>query len=155
MTMVEKLLWLARDIAARGTRSNVLKRRAVSTAYYAVFHALARLCTSELLGRDKAINETVEHERVYRALDHGSLKSAFLSGPLRSNQKLNDIGARVVRLQSERIKSDYLPAQHLYSPAKCEDLMALAESTLFLLSELSADERRVLAVHLIFKNRPQ
>ena len=50
MTMVERLLALAEELAEKSGRGLTLKRRAVSTAYYAVFHALAGLCADELLG---------------------------------------------------------------------------------------------------------
>jgi uncharacterized protein (UPF0332 family) len=51
MTMVERLLALAEELADKSGKSLTLKRRAVSTAYYAVFHTLAKLCADELLGR--------------------------------------------------------------------------------------------------------
>jgi uncharacterized protein (UPF0332 family) len=44
MTTVERLLALAAELAETSGKSLTLKRRAVSTAYYAVFHALAKLC---------------------------------------------------------------------------------------------------------------
>ena len=49
MTMVERLLWLADQLSRQSAelKSPVVERRAVSTAYYAVFHALASLCTED------------------------------------------------------------------------------------------------------------
>jgi uncharacterized protein (UPF0332 family) len=107
--MVGRLLDLADQMVREGSGSSAIRRRAVSTAYYAVFHALAKSCASILLpsvGRNSEI-----YERVYRALDHGPLKNAFMTkeGPLKDRQTLRKIGDRVVRLQSERHRADYLP----------------------------------------------
>lgn len=156
MTMVERLLWLADDLSRKSVelRSAALQRRAVSTAYYAVFHALARLCAAELLGADISTKKTMEYERVYRALDHGPLKTAFISVPLKDVAQVKAIGDRVVELQSERIRSDYLPAgKRLYKAAECARLVQSARSAVELIEKLSANDRRTLAVYLIFKNR--
>ncbi len=85
-TMVERLLSLAEDLQSQDVRSAVFRRRAVSTAYYAVFHALARLCADELIGKNGRSSR--DYERVYRALDHGPLKSAFERSPLKDDRRL-------------------------------------------------------------------
>ena len=101
MTMVERLLALANELAEKSPGSLTLKRRAVSTAYYAVFHALAELCTGELLGV-RTDKRSEDYVRVYRSLEHGALKNAFRAAPLNRSDALRKIGDRVVRLQSER-----------------------------------------------------
>ncbi len=47
-------------------------RRAVSTAYYAVFHCLADAAANLFVGRSRGS----AWPRVYRALEHGKAKSA-------------------------------------------------------------------------------
>ena len=149
MTMVERLLELANTLAEDGAYSLTLKRRAVSTAYYAVFHALARLCADEFVQE----RGSSEYERVYRALDHGTLKTAFNSQPLNQISDIKKIGSRAVELQSERNRADYLPSQRLYTKNQCLDLVNSARIAVGLLNRLSAEQRRTLAVHLLFKNR--
>jgi len=153
MTMIERLLKLAEDLANASGTSLTLKRRAVSTAYYAVFHALAELCADELLGASTDARSD-EYVRVYRGLEHGTLKNAFNSPPLNKIEALQKIGNRIVVLQSERIRSDYLPQQSLYSRDKCIDLVRTAKTATNAISSLSRGDRRMLAVHLLFKNRP-
>ncbi len=153
MTMIERLLALAEELAAKSERSPTLRRRAVSTAYYAVFHALAELCADELLGSETG-KRSNEYIRIYRSLDHGTLKTAFGTAPLNSVSALQKIGNRVVRLQSERIRSDYLPQQSLYTSDQSIDLVKSARTSMFSISKLSREERRTLAVSLLFKNRP-
>ena len=157
MTMVERLLWLAEELSrqSREIKSAAVERRAVSTAYYAVLHAITTLCASELLGSGAALRKTPEFERVYRALDHKSLKSAFSAAPLNASRSLKVIGDRIVEIQSERIRSDYLPSGRLYKKSECDRLVRSARSIVTALKDLSTQDRRTLAVYLIFKNRPQ
>ena len=153
--MIEKLLWLAEKLAQDGARSAALKRRAVSTAYYAVFHSLARLCADSVLVEDGEIDsESEDYERVYRALDHGPLRNAFANGALRDNPDLKSIGDIVVPLQSERLRSDYLPAQSLYTSSQCRALVRSAKVAVELIENLHGGTRRKLIVALLFKNRP-
>lgn len=151
MTMIERLLVLAQTLAEDGAHSLTLKRRAVSTAYYAVFHALAKLCADEFLEDSRSR----EYERMYRALDHGTLKNAFNSAPLNQIPEIKKIGNRAVELQSERVRSDYLPSQRLYTKNQCLDLVNSARIAVGSLGRLSAEQRKTLAVHLLFKNRTQ
>jgi hypothetical protein len=150
--MVERLLALAEELAQTSAKSFTLKRRAVSTAYYAVFHALAKLCADELLGGTEPRSD--EYVRVYRALEHGTLKTVFKTPPLNGIVDLQRIGNRVVVLQSERIRSDYLPSQALYTRDECSGLVQSAKSAVRAIAALSQGDRRALAVSLLFKNRP-
>ncbi|MGE5368404.1 MAG: hypothetical protein ACM3PD_02225 [Chloroflexota bacterium] len=156
MTMAERLLWLAEELSrqSREIESATVERRAVSTAYYAVFHAVTSLCAAELLGASAALKKTPEFERVYRALDHKSLKAAFNAAPLNNSPALKAIGERIVDLQSERIRADYLPSGRLYKRSECDGLVQSARIIMQALRDLSAQDRRTLAVYLIFKNRP-
>jgi uncharacterized protein (UPF0332 family) len=153
MTMVERLLALAEELADKSGKSLTLKRRAVSTAYYAVFHTLAKLCADELLGAGSD-RRSEEYIRIYRSLEHGTLKTAFKTAPLNQTVPLQKIGNRVVRLQSERIRSDYLPAQQLYTQDQCAALVESAKSAVGSIEALPENDRRRLAVSLLFKNRP-
>lgn len=152
MTMVERLMALAEELAEKSGRGLTLKRRAVSTAYYAVFHALAGLCADELLGRLDSRSQ--DYVRVYRSLEHGTLKTAFNAPPLNRVGTLQKIGSSVVELQSERIRSDYRPSQALYTKDQCRALIELAKSVITAIAALPQSDRRSLAVSLLFKNRP-
>lgn len=153
MTMIERLLALAEQLAETSGKSLALKRRAVSTAYSAVFHALAQLYADELLGHTSDRRST-EYERIYRSLEHGALKKAFKEEPLRRTPALEKIGNRVAELQSERVRSDYLPSRALYTRDQCLDLVRSAKSAVRSIGELSTTDRRTLAVFLLFKTRP-
>lgn len=154
MTMAVRLLDAADSLLNSGARSSAYKRRAVSTAYYAVFHALARKC-SDYLTRS-ASRHSEEYERVYRALEHGPLKQAFLQSPLKDNKRLNEIGAGVVRLQAERHRADYLPPVfRVFSEAEAKELTRLARETVARIESLTTgmNDTRVLATALYFNGK--
>jgi uncharacterized protein (UPF0332 family) len=149
-TMVSRLLDAAELLLESGGRSGAFRRRAVSTAYYAVFHSLAKSSAGALLSDDA----TEEYVRVYRALDHGPLKSAFATGPLKDRDNLREIGTTVILLQSERHKADYLPpTKGVFTVKRARELVDQARDVVAAIEQLSSADRRTLAAHLLFKNR--
>lgn len=151
MTMVEALLRLARSLSE--APSTARRRRAVSTAYYAVFHRLAKLCLDQVQGADDDMTDD-ERERVYRALEHGSLKNAMQHPDIAGRARLKHIANDIVALQSARNQADYLPPKAgLFPPRECLDLVVRAEKVVTALDELAPSDRRLLAIHLLFKKR--
>jgi uncharacterized protein (UPF0332 family) len=152
--MVARLLDLADQLIDEGANSSALRRRAVSTAYYAVFHALAKSCTNALLQSIDRDSET--YERVYRALDHGTLKNVFAAqgSPLRDREPLRAVGNLVIKLQSERHKADYLPPTHRpFSVEDAQELVEQARIAVRRIERLDEQDRVALAAWLLFRNR--
>src|ERR1700733_451735 len=140
-TMVSRLLDAADLSIQEGSNSSAFRRRAVSTAYYAVFHALAKHCADEML--QPIARNSDEYERVYRALEHGTLKSAFSK---RSSKILRDIGDSIVGLQTERHRADYLPpVRNLFSISEAQKLVDQARKAVSEIESLSKQDRRTLA----------
>jgi hypothetical protein len=150
-TMVSRLLELAEQLIDDGRRSSALRRRAISTAYYAVFHQIAKLCAETLLSGTEQSSD--EYARIYRALDHGPLKSSWQNqnSPLRKVDTLKKIGDLIVPLQSERIRADYLPPlPHPFTSREAKEVVQQARRAVDALNELTPDERRMLAIGLLF-----
>ena len=84
-TMASRLIDAADLLVQEGAHSSAFRRRAVSTAYYAVFHALAKHCADVLLQPIK--RNSYEYEQVYRALQLGTLKSAFAKHGSKKSEK--------------------------------------------------------------------
>lgn len=153
-THVERLLQLADALIDLNPRSSAAKRRAVSTAYYAAFHALMRTCADALMPTGS--RSSLEYERVYRAIDHGSMKNAFQisASPLRQNKDLRKIGDLIVLLQSARMQADYAPPrQNFYEEGQARSFVIQAREIVADLDALSPEGKLILAVHLIFKDR--
>jgi hypothetical protein len=151
--MVLQMLDQATELIERNPGSSAAKRRAVSGAYYAAFHAVMQLCADEILpGSDAA---SAEFERVYRQIDHGPLKQAFVSdGPLKRNTALRQIGDDIIRLQDARKLADYAPPRpNVVTLAKAREHVERAREILSRLASLTAQDRRTLALNLLFPPR--
>lgn len=148
--MVSRLLDAADLLLRNGRLSGAYRRRAVSTGSYAVFHCLAKTCASTL----RLEEGTEEYVRAYRALDHGPLKSAFETGPLKDRRNLREIGDIVILLQSERHKADYLPpTRGVFTAKQAQELVDQARDVVSRVEALGPADRRTIATHLLFKSR--
>ena len=153
-TMASRLLDAADTLLQQDPRSMAFRRRAVSTAYYAVFHALAKLSADYLTRSAKRNSE--EYSRVYRSLNHGPLKAAFGQAPLKDNSRLSRIGGIVVRLQAERHKADYLPpTAGVFTRDAAQELIDQAREAVAELERLRPQNKdcRTLATCLLFGAR--
>ena len=81
------------------------QRRAVSTAYYAVFHALARTAADLLIG----VKHTAAWHQVYRALEHGHAKRACRNKHAMEGfpSEILEFAGTFVVLQDARHQADY------------------------------------------------
>jgi uncharacterized protein (UPF0332 family) len=159
-TMVSHLLDVADLLIQEGSSSSAIRRRAVSTGYYAVFHALAKACADGLLkpiNRPSLDRTSDEYSRVYRAQEHGSLKSAFSvqDSPLKKRKDLRAIGDLLIPSQSERHRADYLPPiRGVVSLRQAKKLVDEARQVVTAIESLNEQDRLTLATYLLFKNRP-
>jgi uncharacterized protein (UPF0332 family) len=151
-SMVDRLLAAAQELLDRKSHSAAFRRRAVSTAYYAVFHALAKSCAGALLPH--ARRGTEEYMRIYRALDHGPLRTAFTQAPSKDHPRLKKIGPIIIRLQNERHRADYLPPDSkLFPESEVQELIEQAQFVVNELADLDDASCQLLAICLWFRDR--
>lgn len=147
----EDLLELADHLARREARrpKQTSLRRATSTAYYAVFHALAYLCARQLVGWNK---EWKFITPVYRALDHAGVRRLFDRNREAYGEDVTEIGRIFILLQQERNAADYDPE---FSSTRQEtlELIRLAREAVQATLALDADKQLLIAVHLIGRQR--
>ncbi len=149
------LLEVARHLTElRGIRivEQAALRRATSSAYYALFHALCQV-TAEGLGLWTSAGQDLE--RVYRNLDHGRTKDVLVSPATRSlHPDLARIGDVFVQLRNFREDADYSQPGRFGSEKKLltrietVSFVALAEEAIITLDGLPKPIRRHLAVLL-------
>lgn len=85
-------------------------RRSVSSSYYAMFHALARLCADSLVGTQPAKRSNKAWVEVYRGLGHSdSLKMCKRAHQKSFPQSIKDFADSFQLLQAERHRADYDP----------------------------------------------
>lgn len=59
----------------KGRPTTASRNRAMSTAYYAMFHCLAQDCADLLIGRTSSSRSAGAWRQVYRSLEHGLAKT--------------------------------------------------------------------------------
>lgn len=155
--MIEDLLDIAKSLAERekGRPKHTSLRRAVSTAYYALFHAVAERCAGTLITFGGEGSDWETYSLVYRTLDHASAKKVFTQDPLGRlfGPQVARIGAIFVRLQDARITADYDPKPFRLGRDEGLELVAQAREGSELMNKLPNDQARRLAAHLIAKRR--
>ena len=128
-------------------------RRAVSAAYYALFHAVAAAAADTLIGATAGQRSSVTWRRVYRSLDHGFAKAQCLArGSTPIPTALRDTADAFVQLQELRHDADYDP----FVSFLLEDVRAhivQANSAISHLAEASVADRQAFAAWLVFRSK--
>jgi uncharacterized protein (UPF0332 family) len=127
-------------------------RRAVSTAYYALFHALAQTFADLFVGTGAAGSDGA-WTQTYRALEHGFAKNACaqavgLSFPV----DIVNVADQFVLLQEERHSADYDPDVR-YTRAQTLQLIQDAESAILALRGAPKKDQKAFAVLLMMRRR--
>lgn len=92
----------------RPTQSEI--RRSISSAYYAVFHALARTCANSLVGKTPSQRPNKAWVEVYRGLNHGVCKRACKeASTVGFPDCIQEFADNFHQLQEHRHKADYDP----------------------------------------------
>jgi hypothetical protein len=165
MISVDDLLLLARQEArpsGKGRPIHTILRRAVSTAYYAIFHALCEANAKEFVGIHRNAAAWKTKVIFYRALDHGktrercqrasagqlSLKLQNSLGIVAFPQDLRDFAETFVSLQEMRHACDYDPE---FSVSKREALLAVtdAEKAISILRLIEKEDLRLFLAFLL------
>jgi uncharacterized protein (UPF0332 family) len=149
---------------ATGRRQQVDLRRAISNAYYSVFHAVLGGAADLIVGRSK--RETAIYSLVYRSVDHKPLRSlcdelskqnvsskysAFLPN-VKPSDELRPLSGAVVLLYNRRIQADYDPQFRVVRSDAISAIRA-AEGALENLSAISTAERYAFFYLTVVKPR--
>jgi uncharacterized protein (UPF0332 family) len=151
--MHDDLLDIAEQLARldSGRPRQASLRRVVSTAYYALFHALAYLCADRLVGwrRPWAL-----FSPIYRTLDHGRSKDVFKE-LIRHKDDLALIGGTFIKLQEYRHTADYDPEAFRLNRAQTLGLIDEVRNAVARIAALSSEDALRLSAQLIArKARP-
>ena len=127
-------------------------RRAISTAYYAAFHALTTSNAEMLMG---TVSDQLPVEawiRIYRGLDHRQARTQ-----LQQNRAALSVGARAFAelfydLQIERHNADYNPLA-TFTAQTATNWLTKAEATIIDFLETSATERAAIAILTLIRPR--
>lgn len=138
--------------AATSPPSQADLRRAISTAYYALFHTLAASNAELIAGQPQSSIAAYAWERVYRRLDHGRT-SNNLRAVLNLLSPPGEYFARTfIDLQNSRQEADYDPNFTITRQAAI-NIIARAETAIRDFVQLTQEERRLLAAQSMFDRR--
>ena len=128
-------------------------RRAVSTAYYALFQAMAKDAADLLIGIAGS-RPSEMWVRTYRALQHGDAKNGCIQvqNSADSPSALARCAKAFIVLQEQRHRADYDPTLRLLR-TDALGAIKLAEDAVRDLRAAGRDERKAFAAQLLFRKR--
>ena len=126
-------------------------RRAVSAAYYALFHTLANSCADLLVGTKAANRSDQAWRQAYRSIDHGHVKRQCTERrPKRVLRRfpadIQDFAAHFVKMQNQRHLADYDPFEYY----KRSPVSQLIEETKVAIDQFNQADRKDRVAFLVF-----
>ena len=161
----DEMLLVARDLLYGENASDSHRRRAVSTAYYAVFHAIARTASLRFVGPGS--ETTVAYRLLYRSFDHGNMRSICKEldkepmakaiqlriGRSAVTPATRNLAHNFVDLQQARHIADYDPAAAI-SAEDVADLIEEATMAIVALLQIPLPEQADVLALMMVKARP-
>ncbi len=154
----------------RGTRKLVRqadRRRAISSAYYAVFHFTLASLADEFVGKTPTTRRTPRYALVYRSVDHKALETLCSevkkpklpqkyepyvpSNGFESNMR--EFAVLVLQLKEKRNSADYDPS-HWVKIADARQAIENARAAIQRFGKASAARRKAFLTLLAFNPRP-
>ena len=134
---------------APGRPRQAMLKRAVSTAYYAMFHALCVSNADALVGASPTGDDFDLWVQTFRALDHGQAKNRLLAYRQQSStSEISEFARAFGNLQERRLAADYNP-RSVFTRSQVVSLIDLAEVVTQAFDSLTPRQRRLLATHLL------
>lgn len=160
------LIRIARYLASTGTGVGIGRpsradlRRAVSTTYYALFHALAECCANTLIGATPRNRSQQAWRQTYRALDHRHAKEQCSRLEInRFPQEIQAFATSFADLQNQRHTADYDPypnqSSTFFYRHDVLKLITEAEQAISSLNSATPLDLRAFAAYVLFPRRNQ
>ena len=155
------LLRIARHLAAgsvgsgRGRPRQTDLCRAVSAAYYAMFHTLARCCADLLAGSTPAARSNPAWRQTYRALEHGLARQQCGNQAVmrRFPPEIRKFGEVFVAIQQERHDADYDPGI-TFSRAQVMRFIDRGSDAIAGFNTVDRGQRRAFSLYVLLRQRP-
>jgi uncharacterized protein (UPF0332 family) len=128
-------------------------RRAISAAYYALFHHVVAAAADYLIGKTK--HRDPRYSIAYRSVDHATLRSACINARTAKTaltEELKEFADSFVVLQAQRHSADYDPAT-LMRTSEAKLAIAEAAKAIQLFDNVPQEERLLFLTQLAFRRR--
>ena len=153
---IEISRWLATGVVSGrlGRPRQADLRRAVSNAYYAMFHTLARSCADSIAGATPATRDQAAWERTYRALEHGYAKNQCLNRSAMEDfpEDVRYFGEMFVTMQGQRHLADYHPTAN-FTRSEVVGRIDEVEDAITRFRSLPMSDLRRFAIYVLLRNR--
>ncbi len=154
------LIRIARGLASgevggrRGRPAQADLCRAVSAAYYALFHTLARCCADLLAGSARQNRSQQAWRQIYRALEHGAARDRCKNTGIMSRfaPEVQRFGDLFVKMQELRHAADYDPSARL-SRNQVRLIIDETERTISQFNAAGRGQKRAFAVWVLLRSR--
>lgn len=144
---------LVRSGSATRPRQSDLKR-ALSTAYYAMFHALCWNCADCLIGGSNSARSAQAWRQAYRAVEHRFAKNQCSNSKVMSKfpKDIEDFASQFKTLQEKRHEADYDPFSR-FTLTDVTTGIDTAELAIRRFQRSRIKDRRAFAAWTTMKNR--
>ncbi len=151
--IADDLLDIARRLAT-GSPTQTDLRRAVSSVYYVVFHALCQSNADMLVGNNAPLRDQSAWRQAYRALEHSYAKRRCQSAQSdgRFPPAVCELADRFVLLQGGRHLADYDPDES-FTQEEVIAAVAQAEEAIADFRASPASQRRAFVVFTLLRER--
>ena len=142
------------DASGIGRPRETNLRRAVSAAYYALFHCLAQCCADTLVGGAGSDRSQPAWNQAYRALQHRTARRRCERRAVitRFPDEIQDFASHFAYMQAKRHDADYNPDAS-FSKADVAQGIDDAERAIMLFNEAPIRDRRAFAVYVLLDIR--
>lgn len=124
-------------------------RRAVSTAYYALFHCMAENCADMLVGEPGSGRSRPAWRQAYRALQHGTAKRRCRQDLIkRFPVEIQGFAKQFAEMQEKRETADYDPDRNFEQSDVITDIDSSADA-ISQFRQAPERDRRAFAVHVL------
>ena len=149
-TLADGFLKTSRRLIPQGRKpAQALLRRSVSSSYYAMFHALARMCADSLVGTQQAKRSNKAWVEVYRGLAHTAcLEACKKAHAVNFPQAIKDFADAFKQLQEARHIADYDPTAR-FTKSTAEEKPGLAENSIGALKSVSSKDKTAFATWVL------
>ena len=145
---------LARGSGRRGRPRQADLARAVSTAYYAVFHALANCCADRLAGASPTFRSRRAWRQTYTSLEHRFARNRCENRGVirRFPEDIQLFAESFATLQRRREVADYEP-DAVHSRYRVENIVHDARQAVQRLEGADARDQRAFALYVLLRLR--
>ncbi len=136
----------------QGRPRQAMLKRAISTAYYAMFHALCNNNANVVAGLSTDAQTRDSWTRTYRSLDHGPARERMTQGSGVMEPAVQQFATTFAQLQRQRRLADYDPHSK-YSRRQVINIIDAAETATEHLMSAAPAVRRPLATLVLLRER--